>query len=144
MRTRSFHEHVGPLLLRAHRLFAERALRKLCACGHARLGMAHVAILQHLEIHGTRASLLAERAGMTKQAASQLLASLEESGYVRRVADEADRRAMKILFTLAGRRFFADAQEAQREIEREFAAVLGAPGLEQLRDTLMKLMITAD
>jgi len=70
-------EHSGRLLLRAHRAFNERALRKLRKLGHTRLSMVHLTLLPHLDVNGTQATLLAERAGITKQAAGRVIADLE-------------------------------------------------------------------
>ena len=59
--------HIGRLFLQAHRAFAKRSIAKLRARGHERLTLAHTALLPHLELEGTTVTVLAERAGMTKQ-----------------------------------------------------------------------------
>src|SRR4028118_1609922 len=66
-------QHIGRLFLRASRAFAALATRKLKEGGHEGLGTAHTALLPHLDAEGgTRATEVAERAGMTKQAAGRV------------------------------------------------------------------------
>jgi DNA-binding MarR family transcriptional regulator len=132
--------HIGRLFLRAHRDFSERALDKLSARGHAGLGLAHTTLLPHLELDGTRITTLAERAGITKQAVGQLVADLEQRGYVERTVDPTDRRATLVSFTEDGRRFLRDAEQIKHEIEAEYAAMLGAERLDALRDALVALL----
>jgi len=132
--------HVGRLLLRAHRDFNDRALRKLRALGHDRLTMAHTGLLPHLDLDGTRATTLAERAGMTKQAVGQLVLDLERHGYVERAPDPTDRRAALVRFTPRGWDYLRDAARVKREIEAEYAAVLGEDGLRGLMAVLTALL----
>lgn len=133
-------EHIGRLLLDAHRSFSGRAVAKLRARGHAGLGLAHMALLPHLDLDGTRVTTLAERAGMTKQGMGQLVSDLAGLGYVARASDPADRRATLVTFTEAGWRFLRDAHEIKREMEAEYAALLGPERLEALRTTLAVLL----
>jgi DNA-binding MarR family transcriptional regulator len=133
-------DHIGRLFLRAHRDFSERAIEKLRQRGHDRLGLAHTGLLAHLDGRPTRITTLAERAALTKQAAGQIILDLEAQGYVERAVDPADRRAMLVTFTAAGRRFLRDAAEIKREIEAEYAAILGAERLRNLRAALETLL----
>ncbi|MHB8597096.1 MAG: MarR family winged helix-turn-helix transcriptional regulator [Ktedonobacteraceae bacterium] len=133
-------EHIGRLLLRAHRAFSERALRKLRQRGHTRLSMAHTSLLPHLDVNGTQATVLAERASITKQAAGRVIADLEREGYVQRLPDPTDQRASIIVFTDAGRQFLVDAYHVKKEIEAEYTALLGAERMHQLRNILQELL----
>ena len=76
--------HIGRLLLRAHRAFSARAAEKLRDRGYEHVALAHIALLPHLDEAGTRATTLAERAGMTKQGMGQLVRELETHGYLER------------------------------------------------------------
>jgi DNA-binding MarR family transcriptional regulator len=131
--------HLGRLLLRAHRAFSARAVEKLRQRGYPSLTLAHLALLPHLDPEGTRATTLAERAGMTKQGMGQLILDLEHQGYVARVPDPADRRAALVTFTEAGRRFLLIAIDVTREMEAEYAAILGERQLAGLRGALAAL-----
>ena len=133
-------EHIGRLLLRAHRAFSERALRKLRQRGHTRLSMIHTTLLPHLDINGTQATVLAERAGMTKQAAGRVIADLEREGYVQRFPDPTDRRASRIVFTDTGWQFLVDAYHVKKEIEMEYTALFGEERMQQFRCVLQELI----
>lgn len=140
-KTAEAHEDsLGRLLLRAHRFYAERALARLHARGHADLGVAHVTLLPHIDPQGTRVTVLATRAGMTKQAAGQLVAELERGGYVERLADEADRRAALVTFTRRGRQLLADASAVKADVDAEMTQAIGARGLHELERLLTALL----
>ena len=132
--------HIGRLFLRAHRDFSERAMCKLQERGHDGLGPAHMGLLPHLDVDGTRASILAERAAISKQAAGVLVQDLETKGYVRREPDPADRRAAIVCFTADGERFLRDAYDVKQEIEAEYRAILGDAGFDQLQTLLSQVV----
>jgi len=132
--------HIGRLFLQAHRDFSARTVEKLRARGHGDLTLTHTTLLPHIELTGIRSTVLAERAGITKQAAGQILADLEQLGYVKKEPDRTDQRATLVHFTALGWRFLRDAYEIKQEMEAEYAAVLGRAGLETLRATLNALL----
>src|SRR5262245_51503913 len=86
-------QNIGRLFGRAARAFSVQATEKLRAHGHTGLSLAHTTLLSYLDLDGTHITTLAERAGITKQSMGQLVAELEERGYVARTTDPADRRA---------------------------------------------------
>ncbi len=132
--------HVGRLLLQAHRAFNARAVEKLQERGYENLTLAHLTLLPHLDVAGTRITTLAERAGMTKQGMGQLVLDLERQGYVARTPDPSDRRAALVAFTDAGKRFLRDAVTVTRDLETEYAALLGQQQLATLRDALAAIV----
>lgn len=132
--------HIGRLFLRAHRDFSERAMHKLQQRGHHGLGPAHMAVLPHIDIQGTRVSTVAERAQISKQAVGQLVQDLEAKGYITREVDPTDRRAVRVMFTEDGHAFLRDAYDVKQEIESEYRAVLGESGLTQLQDALNQIL----
>ena len=127
-------QHIGRLFLRASRSFAALATMKLKERGHEGLGAAHTALLPHVDLGGTRATALAERAGMSKQAAGQVVRDLE------RLPDPSDSRATLVRFTDAGWRFLRDAGDVKREIEAEYGAALGEERMRLLRSALNDLL----
>jgi DNA-binding MarR family transcriptional regulator len=133
-------QHIGRLLLRAHRAFSVLAIDKLRARGHAGLSLAHTNLLANLDLDGTRITTLAERIGITKQAVGHLVADLEQRGYIERSADVSDRRATLVTYTDAGWRFLQDAHQIKREIESEYQAILGEQGLSDMRSLLERLL----
>jgi glyoxylase-like metal-dependent hydrolase (beta-lactamase superfamily II) len=52
-------ENIGRLFLRASRLYSERMLTLLQERGHPGLGMAHITVLPHIDLGGTRPIVLA-------------------------------------------------------------------------------------
>lgn len=132
--------HIGRLLHRAARAFNGLALEKLHALGHTELSLSHTNVLPHLEVEGTRIVTLAERAGMTKQGAGQLVAELEAYGYIERRPDPIDGRATRVHFTEAGWGYLLDAQEVKRAIEAEYQTALGKDRWRELNAALTQLL----
>src|SRR5260221_1414658 len=95
-------DYIGRLLARANRAVSDVAYRKLHERGHDGLSMAHTTLLANLDIEGTPIKVLADRAGVTKQAMGQLVVDLEKKGYIQRETDAKDRRATLIKFTDGG------------------------------------------
>ena len=91
---------------------------------------------------GTTVSTLAERAEMTKQAMGELVAYLEERGYVDRVPDPSDRRAKLVRPTAKGREVYAIVRELVPEIEQRLVETLGATRSRQLRRDLQTIQET--
>jgi DNA-binding MarR family transcriptional regulator len=133
-------QHIGRLLLQAQRAFNTQAIEKLRERGYQGLGVAHTALLPHLDLNGTRITVLADRAGMTKQGMGQLVADLERQGLVTRKPDPVDGRATLVQFTDAGWNYLRDAHEVKKELEAEYAEFLGVPGLAELRSLLTALI----
>jgi DNA-binding MarR family transcriptional regulator len=114
-----------------HRRFAER--------GHPDIRPPHGNVMQFLDDDGTRVSVLAERAQMTKQSMAELVAHLERLGYVERVPDPSDRRAKLVRATRRGKQLYVIAREVVAEIEAEWTRRLGRAKMRQLRRLLEEL-----
>jgi DNA-binding MarR family transcriptional regulator len=134
------HENIGRFFQRAARAYSERALKKLHTYGYEGLTLVHTALISNLDIEGTRITVLADRAGITKQAMGQLVADLEVRGFIQRAADPDDKRAVVIQFTEGGWQFLEDAYRVKVEIEAEYTAVLGEEAMETLRVLLRQLI----
>jgi DNA-binding MarR family transcriptional regulator len=114
-----------------HQRFAER--------GHPEIRPPHGNVMQFLDDSGTRVSVLAERAQITKQSMAELVAHLERLGYVERVPDPSDRRAKLVRATPKGKQLYAIAREVVAEIEAEWTQRLGKTKMRQLRALLEEL-----
>ena len=114
-----------------HRRFAER--------GHTDIRPPHGNVMQFLDDAGTRVSVLAERAQMTKQSMAELVVHLERLGYVERVPDPSDRRAKLVRATPRGKQLYAIARDVVAEIEAEWTKRLGKTKMRQLRALLEEL-----
>jgi DNA-binding MarR family transcriptional regulator len=114
-----------------HRRFRER--------GHPEVRPPHGNVFQFLDDDGTRVSVLAERAQITKQSMAELVAHLERHGYVERVPDPSDRRAKLVRATARGAEIYAIAREVVAELEDEWTRALGKAKMRQLRELLGEL-----
>ena len=83
---------------------------------------------------------LAGLLGVTKQAASKLVTSLEQHGYVRRVAHADDGRAKALALTDRGARLLATVEEVYAEIEAEWTGILGPGRLDAVRHDLLHVL----
>ena len=96
-------------------------------------------MFQFLDGTGTRVSVLAERAQITKQSMAELVAHLERHGYVERVPDPSDRRAKLVRATPRGRQVYAIAREFVAELEAEWTRRIGTRKMRALRELLEEL-----
>lgn len=117
--------------LELHERFAER--------GHPEVRAPHGNVLQYLDGAGTRVSVLAERAQVTKQSMAELVAHLERHGYVERIPDPTDGRAKLVKPTARGDEVYAIAREFVAETEQEWGRRLGKAKMRQLRGLLEEL-----
>src|SRR4051812_20415807 len=92
----------GQVLLRAARLFNEQAIARVQAETGAKIRPAHTTLFPYLDTRGVRATTLAKRLGVSKQAVGPLLDDLVEWGMVERVVDPDDRRAWLVRLTPRG------------------------------------------
>ena len=132
--------HIGRLFLQAHRAYSAHAIADLRARGYTELGAAHAAILPHIDVEGTRATVIAERSGMTKQGAGQVVDDLARQGLVQRIPDPADGRASLVVFTEAGWNYLRVAAELKQEIEADYAQLLGSEQFETLCTNLARIV----
>ena len=79
------------------------------------------------------------RAGVSRQAAGQLLREIERCGYAELKASPHDARATIVQFTARGRKLLATVLELVEEIEDEFAAMLKPGEFEQVREALLRV-----
>ncbi|MFL6131577.1 MAG: MarR family winged helix-turn-helix transcriptional regulator [Nocardioidaceae bacterium] len=74
--------------------------------------------------------------GATKQAASKLAAAMSDAGYLVMGTDSADGRQRPLRLSPRGGELLADVEDIYRELEAEWAKVIGAPALKRLRRSL--------
>ena len=131
--------NLGILLREPFRLASERLHERFAESGHPEVRAPHGNVLQFLDSEGTRVSVLAQRAQITKQSMGELVAHLERHGYVERVADPADRRAKLVRSTRRGNQVYAIARRFVVEIEEEWTVLLGEAKMRRLRQLLEEL-----
>lgn len=89
-----------------------------------------------------RASIreIADTLGMSKQAASKIVQSMEETGLVARAVDEGDARVWQIGLTDRGREMLDVVERTYRELERDWARIIGRAAIEDMRSGLERVL----
>jgi DNA-binding MarR family transcriptional regulator len=133
---------IGALLRIPSEAIHRRLIRDLNAAGFEALSLPHMAVLQFPGPDGVRPGALAERAGISKQAMNQLLGTLEGLGYITRSALPQEGGARIVRLTRRGHAAYAKMADILRDIEREWAAELGAKRFAELKALLAALWNT--
>jgi DNA-binding MarR family transcriptional regulator len=126
------------------RVYTRRLIADLHARGFEDFAPSFPQVLSNLDTVGTRVGVLAARAGITRQAAGQLLADIERCGYVSRRPAPDDARAVIVLFTPRGRRLLETILELVGTVESEFAEIVGRDEFERIRTGLARIANTID
>lgn len=103
--------------------------RRLGEAGYADLRPVHGMAFQALKGPGATATELAERLGVTKQAAGQIVDDLEKRGYVRREPHPEGGRRKLVVLTRAATDHLAVAGRVLHELEAELGAGVDLPAL---------------
>ena len=130
---------IGALLRVPAQAIHRRIIEELNAAGFEDLRVPHMAVLQFPGPDGIRPGMLAQRAGMSKQAMNQLLRSLEAIGYLARSDAPDEGRARIVRLTKRGRAAYAKIHEILRDIEREWSTELGPKQFAQLKALLLRV-----
>ena len=130
---------IGALLRVPAQAIHRRIITELNAAGFEELRVPHMAVLQFPGPDGVRPGMLAERAGMSKQAMNQLLRSLDALGYIVRSDAPDEGRARIVRLTKRGRAAYATIHEILRDIEREWSAALGPKRFTELKELLLRV-----
>jgi DNA-binding MarR family transcriptional regulator len=132
-------ENLAILLREPFRIGSERLHERLAESGHPEIRPPHGNVFQFLDDAGTRVSVLAQRAQVTKQSMAELVAHLERHAYVERVPDPDDGRAKLVRATARGSEVYAIARQFVAEIEQQWTKRLGETKMRQLRELLREL-----
>jgi DNA-binding MarR family transcriptional regulator len=116
---------------------ADEVQRRIAADGMDDLRFADGVFFQHLVPGPRTIGSLAERLGVSQQAASKAVADLERRGYVRREADPADGRTRIVALTGRGDEAIEAGRRHRAAVEAELAAKLGPERVEAARQTLV-------
>jgi DNA-binding MarR family transcriptional regulator len=128
--------HLGHLLGDALRHFDSRVVLLMAAhpelplslsnlAARDQISAAHIHLTRHLPEGGARASTLAQSAGITKQAMSDVLDQCEAWGLIERKADPMDARAKWVSYTSTGQLWLKAFVDAVKQAESEFRAEVG-------------------
>jgi DNA-binding MarR family transcriptional regulator len=131
-------------LTRVLRVYNRRLLDGIHAKGFTDFSPAFPPLLSNLDVAGTRIGVLAQRAGVTRQAAGQLVKQIERCGYVRLTPAKDDARATVVQFSARGRKLLATIFGLVEQIEAGFSAELPAGDFDRIRDALLRLANRVD
>ncbi len=127
---------LGSLLRGPYRKLATYTYGELAEAGFPEIRPAHGAVYRHLGAEGVRVTVLAERAGMTKQSMAYLVDYLMQHGHVRLEPETSDRRAKRIYLTKRGEDAVQALLAASARMEAHLAAEMGLHRLALLRELL--------
>ncbi|CAM2009882.1 MarR family winged helix-turn-helix transcriptional regulator [Acanthopleuribacter pedis] len=124
-------------LFRCARLLNDEGTRRVADLAETPiLRAAHMNLMPHIDLAGTRLTVLAQRLGVTKQAASQLVADLEKMGVLKREPDPDDGRAKRVVFTEQGRQGLLEGLAVLRQMEEELRMDIGDKEIDRFNRTL--------
>ena len=117
-------------------VFVREKLRTVHAGGFGAATEVQMALVQNLDLHGTRLTTIAARASMTKQSMLELVDKAEALGFVERRTDPDDRRAKIIAFTPLGLEMLERVREGVALAERRMVAVMGSAFVSTMKERL--------
>ncbi|TWP46921.1 MarR family transcriptional regulator [Lentzea tibetensis] len=121
-----------------------RVFAAMAEAGYGDITVAQARLLQRIGPDGTRLTVLAEAAQVTKQTAGFLVDQLERAGYVERVPDPADGRARLVRLTGRALEGIPVADREVAKVEQEWERHIGKRRMAQLRETLTMLREITD
>jgi DNA-binding MarR family transcriptional regulator len=123
-------------LMLASRAHVAAVTARLAFRGYDDFPFASASMLWLMDEGGTRSTVLAQRAGVTKQAMSQLVRLMERQGYLEQVPDPIDTRAKVVRMTKRGEAVKTACVEVREELNRKVAKALGTNEAAQLEANL--------
>ena len=135
--------NLGRLLDEVHVGFDRLALTYLYEAGFPDMTAAHTHVLRTMRMEGDSITRMAEKAGISKQAMSKLVAAFEKEGFVEwRTIEGAAARLVHA--TEKGRQLLAIGLGALRQAEADYFHALSKRERETLRDLLLRAATSAE
>ncbi len=135
---------IGALLAIPTQVIGRRVVAALVEHGFTDYRPTYQPVFQWCRPEGSRLTELAERAGVTKQSMGEIIDVLEQRGYVERVPDPTDGRAILIRRTPRGWEVNRIARQVVEQVQQEWAQALGQERFASLIDTLRQLALVLD
>ncbi|MGG0188304.1 MarR family winged helix-turn-helix transcriptional regulator [Bacillus rhizoplanae] len=117
---------------------------KMSELGFGDIRPAHGFMFKRIIPDGATGIELAEYLGITKQAVSKMVDSLEKSGYVMRQTHPTDKRGKIIVLTERGWLAVKAKDKILTEIEQRWIEKIGAERMQMLKEDLTKLVYEAN
>lgn len=131
---------IGALLAVLSDIVRRRVAAAAVAAGFLDWRPTYAAVFMWLGAGGDRISVLAERVGVSKQAMGETIAYLEQHGYVERIPDPTDGRAVLVRRTERGWAVNQVARRVVEEVQDEWRQALGDDDFTQLLEHLRRLV----
>jgi DNA-binding MarR family transcriptional regulator len=135
---------LAPALAASNRSFTATTMAKIASAGFTGVTPAFASFLLLLDASGARPTALAEKAGITKQAISQLVRELEARGYVEQAPDSTDTRAKIVRLTDRGVALQEACAGIKHELQSVAVAKLGESRVSRLQQDLVDLAAALD
>ncbi|MGF9966928.1 MarR family winged helix-turn-helix transcriptional regulator [Bacillus rhizoplanae] len=117
---------------------------RLNELGFGDIRPAHGFLFKCITPNGATGIELAEHLGITKQAVSKMVDSLEKSGYVMRQTHPTDKRGKIIVLTERGWLVMKTKDEIIAKIEQRWIENIGAERMQMLKEDLTNLIYEAN
>jgi len=127
-------------LLRASRIINTEIVECLHQSGFTELRSTHTALLSNLDLEGSNLTMVAQRAGMTKQAMGRLADELISLKYITKIRSEYDKREVKLEFTPAGLKLMNQSFAIMEELENRCENRLGNNRFKNLLTSLQDIV----
>ncbi len=127
---------LGQLLLRGYRWCDHGLRRELSERGWPAITPSQSTLMAHVRPEGIRITELAQRMGVTRQAAHHLVQELYQSGFVVTREDPSNLSAKLVVLSSNGEIVVRDALAIYVEIERVLSKNIGAKAVKDLRVAL--------
>jgi DNA-binding MarR family transcriptional regulator len=127
------------LLLGGFHSMTDEVIAELAKRGHEGVRASHAFAIEAIGAGADTASELGRRLSVTKQAAAQTIAVLEQLGYVERQADPGDGRLKRLHVTPRGHEMLTIGATLFDEVRSRWAAQIGAQQLDGLEAHLAEL-----
>ena len=134
---------LGQLFEAAARTANTAVFQRVLERGHPLIRPSHVPVFAGLEMGGTRISVLAAKAGVSRQAMGVTVREVEALGYITLSPDPSDARATLVTLTDLGVDFCVKGSAASAEVNNELDALLGRGAAQRLR-TQLRSVISSD
>lgn len=132
------------LFLLGSRTIVDILHKHLAERGYDDVRPAHGFAFHRLALGGATGNELAEFLDITKQAASEMVDYLEQHGYVVRQPHPTDRRGKIVTLTQRGWGCIRETETILSYLEAQWAAILGAKRMEELKLDLGQLITVAN
>ena len=116
-------------------------VERIAAAGYTDIQTAAHTVFENIDRDGTRLTELAARADMTHQSMGELVATLEERGYVVRRPDPTDGRARLVCLTAKGKQLTRIALREIAAIEADWHRAWKHAGLSRDLRTALQAAI---